>query len=322
MGNKETASQARKEYANIANTISKYEPLSMCCSEEDYDVCKKLLSENVNVISIPTDDCWMRDTGPTFVINENTKQVAGVDWIFNGYSNKFPHDNDKIIARNIIAMQGFKRFASPLILEGGSIHTDGEGTLLTTEECLLKRNPSLTKEDIEVQLQLSLGISKVIWIPKGVKYDVDTDGHVDNMCCFARPGEVILTYPSSADHFQRNRSEKAKQILEQTRDARGRSLKVHLLVHPNAILVEKSEVVPGLREEGQYLAASYINFYMANGAIIAPQFCNGEGTDKVAVDQLKGIFPEREVVGVPSALLLRGGGNIHCVTQQQPVIKS
>lgn len=162
------------------------------------------------------------------------------------------------------------------------------------------------------------GASKVIWLPKGTKYDVDTDGHVDNMCCFARPGEVILTYPSDEESFQRNRSQVAKQILEKTTDARGRKLKVHLLEHPKTQFITEDEVIPNFREIHDVLPASYVNFYMANGAIVMPYFENGEGNDIVAKKQLQQIFPDRIVKGVPTNCILRGGGNIHCITQQQP----
>lgn len=126
--------------------------MTVCCTDEEYDNAKKYLGEKINVVTISHDDSWMRDTGPTFVINRKTKQIGGIDWAFNGYSFKFPFENDKLLARKVLNMQDLKRFACPLTLEGGSIHTDGEGTLLTTEECLLKRNPDLSKDDIETQV--------------------------------------------------------------------------------------------------------------------------------------------------------------------------
>ena len=309
---------AQKEFAAVANAIAEFEPVSMCVAQVNYEVARKLVSDKVTLVPVAHDDCWARDSMPTYVQHHSSGKVAGIDWIFNGYSGKFSHENDAILARTILAMQGKERFACPMILEGGSIHTDGEGTLITTEECLLKRNPQLTKSDMETQLKMYLGVQKIIWIPEGVINDDDTDGHVDNLCCFARPGEVVLTFPSDANSIQRARSEKALAVLNASTDAKGRALKVHLLEHPKPVFIVETEMVPGLRELDRPLAASYINYYMTNGAIVMPSYENGQGLDEVAKNQLQAIFPDRKIVPVSSRLILCGGGNIHCITQQQP----
>lgn|SRR3990167_10098259 len=180
----------------------------------------------------------MRDSGPTFVINESGKKLGGIDWVFNAYGGKFPYTEDAKIARNILAMTNATRFGCPLILEGGSIHVDGEGTLLTTEECLLKRNQNLSKEDIEIQLKYFLGVSVIIWLPFGVKYDHDTDGHIDNICCFVKPGEVALTFPSDQSSFQYENSSLALKVLESSVDAKGRKIQVHKLEHPKPLYIQ------------------------------------------------------------------------------------
>lgn len=212
-----------------------------------------------------------------------------------------------------------------MILEGGSISFDGEGTLLTTEECLLNpnRNPNMTKAEIEAELKRGLGVEKVIWLPKGLFGDVDTNGHVDNFCVFARPGEVLLSWTDDEKDPQYPISQEAFKLLEEATDAKGRHLKIHKLAIPSDI-IRTAEEFGGLvqeegtieREENQRLPASYVNFYFANGAIISP--CFGVKEDAMAEKVFKEVFPEREVVMVPTREVILGGGNIHCITQQQP----
>lgn len=311
--------RVREEWAQVARAIRQFEPLSMLVAPDDEAHARTLLGDDIAIVPVAHDDCWARDSLPTFIKHPLHGTVAGVDWVFNGYSHKFPHDHDARLARTVLSMAGKARVGSPLILEGGSIHVDGEGTLLTTEECLLKRNPLLSKEDIEQQLRWALGVQVIIWLPLGVMYDDDTDGHVDNICCFARPGEVVLTYPSDPSSFQRARSEQARQILEQATDARGRKLRVHLLEHPRPLYVAQEELVEGLREAERPLAGSYVNYYLANGGVVMPSYEDGAGHDAVAQAQLQAIYPDRVVVSVPSRSILCGGGNIHCITQQQPL---
>eukprot|EP00246_Nothoceros_aenigmaticus_P006928 TRINITY_DN2035_c0_g1_i1.p1 TRINITY_DN2035_c0_g1~~TRINITY_DN2035_c0_g1_i1.p1 ORF type:complete len:313 (+),score=40.31 TRINITY_DN2035_c0_g1_i1:285-1223(+) len=276
-------------------------------------------------------DAWFRDTGPTFVVREKFKSgaevvrdVAGIKWTFNAWGGLYNDwSQDQLVALKILEVERLPRFRNSLVLEGGSIHVDGEGTCITTEECLLNpnRNPTRSKEEIEEQLKLYLNVDKVIWLPCGLRADTDTSGHVDNMCCFARPGVVLLAWTDDEADPQYERSSRAQAILSNTTDARGRTLDIRRLHVPGPLYVTKEEaeglVPPGV--EGRRLAGSYVNFYIANGGIIAPAF--GDEHDKQACARLTEAFPNYEVVMVPHARdILLGGGNIHCITQQQPAV--
>jgi len=216
------------------------------------------------------------------------------------------------------------RYRAPIVLEGGSIHADGEGTLLTTEECLLNpnRNPGLTREQIEAVLSDYLSVEKFIWLGRGV-YEDETNGHVDNICCFVRPGVVALTWTDDKADPQYEISRDAFERLSAATDAKGRKLEIHRIHQPDPVLITAEEssgvdTVEGSqpRTEGMRLAASYINFYIANGVIVMPSF--GDPHDEPAREQIAALFPERRVIAVPAREILLGGGNIHCITQQQP----
>ena len=214
------------------------------------------------------------------------------------------------------------------ILEGGSIHADGEGTLLTTEACLLSagRNPSLTKAAIEQRLKENLGVQKVLWLPCGIYHD-ETNEHVDNICAFTAPGEVVLAWTDDTNDPQYAMSQRCWEYLNSVTDAKGRRLTVHKLPLPQPVTITAKECA-GLddmngeptRIPGERLAASYVNFYIANAHVIVPQF--GDAHDRQALDILQKLFPTRKVVGVMARDILIGGGNIHCITQQIPKAKS
>jgi agmatine deiminase len=218
------------------------------------------------------------------------------------------------------------QFLNHMVLEGGSIHVDGEGTCLTTEECLLNsnRNPNMNKDEIEEQLKLYLGVEKVIWLPRGLYGDDDTNGHIDNMCCFVKPGVVLLHWVDDVNDKQHERSAEAFEVLSKATDAKGRTLSI-LKIHAPGPLFFTHDEVSGLvqnnavvRYEGHRLAASYVNFFIANGGIIAPAF-GDLVADKAAEEVFRSAFPTHKVVMIQSAReILLGGGNIHCITQQQP----
>jgi len=282
------------------------------------------------------DDSWFRDQAPLFVVHKKTKGVvAAVCFEFNAWGEVCYEswENDKLISKKIASIERVPCAFPKMILEGGSIHVDGEGTLITTTECLLepnrvnkkKRNPDLSKNQIEARLKKYLGVEKILWIPRGVHGDDDTNGHVDNMACFLRPGVVALHWTDDRDDPQYERSAEALKMLSSSTDARGRKIKVVKVHAPRKLLRTKEECL-GLapvsdgtigREEGELLPGSYINFYMANGAIILPQFGDIE-RDRMAVETLSEAMPERTIVPVMSREILCGGGNIHCITQQQP----
>jgi agmatine deiminase len=228
------------------------------------------------------------------------------------------------LARKILAHLGVGRYKAPLVMEGGAIDVDGEGTLIVTEQCLLNpnRNPNLSKAEIESHLRAYLNVQKVIWLQNGVFND-ETDGHVDNLCCFVRPGVVALTWTDDASDPQYPISQAAYEQLSRERDARGRPLQIHRIHQPTPMYITSEEAAglqpaPGSwpRPAQQRLAGTYINYYVANGGVIVPQF--DDAHDKAALEAIQTLFPEREVVGVYAREILLGGGNIHCITQQQP----
>jgi agmatine deiminase len=273
-------------------------------------------------------DAWIRDSGPTFVV-DGAGGRRGVDWRFNAWGGLegglyFPWDRDERVAAKLLEVEAADRYRAPLVLEGGAIHVDGEGTVLTTEECLLNRNrnPELSRERIEAALQEYLGAEKVVWLGRGVFND-ETDGHVDNLACFARPGVVLLTWSEDESDPQHEISRDALARLEAATDARGRSFEVIRLPSPGPLTSTAEEAsgvepAPGTqpRRGGDRLAGSYVNFYLGSSRIVFPLL--DQRFDEQAAEILRGCFPEREVVGIPTREILLGGGNIHCITQQVP----
>lgn len=322
------AKPAQAAYAEVAAAISRFEPVTVGVSAAQYDTACALLPDTVRVVELTSDDAWMRDTGPTFVINQ-TDSVRGVDWQFNAYGGPdeglYPAwDNDDRIARKVLAIERVPRYRAPLVVEGGAIHVDGEGTLITTESVLLNpnRNPGLTKSQVEAHLRDYAGAEKIIWLPEGVHAD-ETGGHVDNLCCFVRPGVVALTWTDDEADPQYAISRHAYETLSRHTDAKGRPLEIQTIHQPPPLYISGADAT-GLvatpqsapRRAGDRLAASYINFYIANGGVIAPTF--DAPTDDDALNTLRHLFPDREIVGIYSREILLGGGNIHCITQQQP----
>lgn len=321
------AKPAQKAFVNVASAIAQFEPVTMGVSPTQFVNARHLLPDTVRVVELSYNDSWMRDCGPTFVTNG--AEVRGVDWDFNAWGGLdgglyFPWDQDDLVARKVMDVERVNRYKAPLVLEGGSIHVDGEGTLLTTEECLLNpnRNPDLSRAEIEALLADYLNIEHTIWLDRGVYLD-ETSGHVDNICCFIRPGVVALTWTDDPSDPQYEISHDAYERLMNATDARGRHLEVHKIHQPGPIFItaEESLGVDSIegtlpREAGDRLAGSYINFYIANGGIVAPVF--DDPHDAAALAKLAELFPNRKVVGVPAREILLGGGNIHCITQQQP----
>lgn len=319
---------ARRAFARLIELISSSEKVIVCARYEDYDEARRLLPDRVRVVEMSSDDSWARDVAPTFVTNGS--ELRGIDWGFNAWGGLydglyFPWDKDNKMARKLCDLLEKDCYdCRSFILEGGSIHTDGEGTLLTTEECLLGRgrNPGMSKQEIEQKLCSTLGVSKVIWLRRGI-YNDETNGHIDNICTFTSPGEVVLAWTDDKNDPQYKISKECLDILEGSTDAKGRRIRVHKLPLPKPVHITDDEC-EGLdnmdgeptRTPGERLAASYVNFYIANKAVIVPQF--GDENDSRAVDILSGLFPTREVVGIYARDILIGGGNIHCITQQIP----
>jgi len=329
---REAARPAQLAFAQVARSIGQFEPVTVGVSAASFSAARLLLAGNVRVVRLAHDDCWMRDVGPTCVVNDRGT-VRGVDWHFNAWGGLngglyFPWDQDELVARRVLEMEGLARYRAPMVNEGGAIHVDGEGTALVTEECLLNpnRNPRLGRRAIEQRLRDYLGVSQIIWLGKGVFND-ETDGHIDELACFARPGVVCLSWCDKRRDPQYAISLDAWERLREARDARGRRLKVVRLPMPGPLHMRVREV-RGLaaragtkvRTAGERLAGSYANFYIANGGIVMPLL--DPHTDSLAARHLRGLFPGRRVVGVPAREILLGGGNIHCITQQIPAARA
>ena len=307
------------------------EPVTIAANPGDVEEAQTMVGPDVTVVEIPSDDAWMRDIGPTFVVNDLGLR-RGVDWEFNAWGGALGglYDewaNDDAMAAAVCARVGVERYRAPFVLEGGAIHSDGEGTLLVTEECLLNpnRNPTMSRADIEAGLRASTGCESVIWLGLGVVND-ETDGHVDNLACFVRPGVVVLTWTDDRSDPQYERSLDARRRLDSAVDAHGRSLEVHVLHQPGPLVVTGAEAagvqaVAGTqpRVAGTRLAASYVNYYPANDCIVMPSL--DAVFDASAQETLEALFPGRQVEGVAAREILLGGGNIHCITQPVPLGK-
>lgn len=297
-------------YAGFIKAIAEFEPVSVLVNPNELENVKKLFEEsNIELLPIEHNDAWLRDNGPTFVIDEDGNR-AGVNWSFNAWGGKYaPWDLDDEVAPKILGHYNIKKFDAPLVMEGGSLHTDGEGTLLTTEECLLNpnRNPDLTREQIEAYLKQYLNIEKVIWLKRGLSGD-ETDGHVDNIACFAAPGKIIMqTCDDPSDENYKITLENL-EILNNSTDAKGRKLEIIQINQP-----------PRADYEGERLTLSYLNFYFVNDGIILPTFGgNAADADKKAEEILSLAFPDRKIRAVDGIEVIKEGGNVHCTTQQMP----
>jgi len=317
------AAPAQQTFARVAAAIAGFEPVTMGVSQGQLQRARAMLPNNVQVVELASNDSWMRDCGPTFVTNGSS--LRAVDWDFNAWGGLYTDFSlDQQVARKVAEIEEAERYKAPLIMEGGSIHVDGQGTLLTTKECLLNenRNPQLNQAQIETYLHAYLNVERIIWLERGIYLD-ETSGHVDNICCFLRPGEVALAWTDDTSDPQYEISRENEEIIKSTVDGRGRRLKVHRVHVPAPVTITQAEsegVLPvdGTlpRLAGDRLAASYVNFYFCNGGAVVPTF--NDPMDAVALAQLQALLPERKVVGVPSREILLGGGNIHCITQQVP----
>jgi agmatine deiminase len=326
------AKPAQAAFVEIARVISSFEPVSMCVSPEQYLNARHVLPAQVRLVEMTSNDAWARDCGPTFVIDYNGG-VRGVDWKFNAWGGLrsglyFPWDQDDLVGYKILEIENVVRYEGPMVLEGGSIEVDGESTLMTTRECLLNpdRNPELSQAQIENYLSEYLGIQKIIWLDHGV-YNDETEGHIDNLARFVRPGVVLLDWTDDRNDPQYEISKDAYERLSKAVDARGRSLEVIKMPQPGPLYMSEEEargidVIEGTqpRQAGLRLAASYVNYYCCNGAVIMPLL--DATTDHTAISIFQRVFPERKIVPVSAREVLLGGGDIHCITQQQPAEQS
>ncbi len=337
------AREARRAFRDVIAAIAESEHVYVAVSETSRASAKELLcgeqqwQKNVTLFAVETDDAWARDVAPTFVRKEDGKnppQICAVNWEFNAWGGTVDGlyaswEKDNAFAGCFADRFGYELIdAAPFVLEGGSVHSDGEGTVLVTEACLLSagRNPRLFREEIEERLRRYLGAEKVLWLPRGIYMD-ETNEHVDNVCAFLRPGEVVLAWTDDTSDPQYELSKQCLDYLEGVRDAKGRKITVHKLPIPTHPVCLTEAEVEGYafeegedeREIGERLAASYVNFYFSNGAVVMPVFGGeNEESDMRAVALMQQWNPGRKVIPVYARDILTGGGNIHCITQQIP----
>jgi agmatine deiminase len=300
--------EVRRNLGAVALAIARYEPVSMLVRAEDMAVAKSLVGSDVDLVECALDDLWIRDTGPVFV-RDGRGRLGGIDFNFNGWGGKQAHRHDAEVARFVTGLSRVAMVETSLVLEGGGIEVDGQGTALATESAILNknRNPGLSKADCERELKRLLGVEKIIWLP-GIRDKDITDGHIDFYARFARPGVVVAAYDSDPDSFDHAVTKRHLALLREAIDAHGRALDVVVLQAP----VDVRE-----RYAGDDFAAGYLNYYVCNGAVIAPQFGDAEA-DGTAKEALQRLFPDRDVVQVAIDGIAAGGGGIHCATQQQP----
>jgi agmatine deiminase len=323
------ARPAQEAVLKVAAAIRHFETVNLGVIPELFDGVRAITPPGVQAANLEYDDIWLRDIGPTFLVAEQPDTLRSIQWRFNAWGGLYkPYNRDLTVPREIssdaFGREMRDRYAAPIVLEGGGVHVDGQGTVLVTEECVLdpKRNPGMTREQAEAVLRDYLGITQVIWLGKGVFND-ETSGHIDNLACFVAPGKVCLAWTDDKHDPQYAISLDAWERLNDARDALGRRLEVFKVPMPGPLHMTEEEargLVPSesmkRRHAGDRLAASYVNFYFANGGIIMPLL--DPSTDEAAAAVLRRACPDRLIVGAPAREILLGGGGIHCITQQIP----
>ena len=324
------AKPAQRVYIEVAKAISQFEPVTMCVKADQYENARALLPPNIRIVEISSNDAWMRDIGPTFVKNDKG-EVRGVDWGFNAWGGLdeglyFPWDLDLLVKQKVMDIEQISRYdATDIIIEGGAITVDGEGTLITTEQCVLNpnRNRNLSKKEMEDKLIEYLNVEKIIWLKDGLVGD-ETDGHVDEVVFFVRPGEVAMGWTDDQNHPQYEVLQDAYKRLSEATDAKGRKLKINKIQMPKQKSLSEAESMEIDYSRFSYnrspnltFISTYINCYLCNGGVVLPTF--NDPQDEHAIAAFQKMFPDRKIVTVNTREISVGGGNIHCITQQQPL---
>ena len=299
--------QARRAYAEVARAVAEFEPVTMIARPDLTAQASLYCGTGISTLPMPQDDSWTRDTGPVF-LTDGAGGLAGLDFRFNGWGDAYQdYAQDAAMARRVLEHTSASRLASTMVCEGGAIHVDGEGTCLACAPSILdpKRNPGLGREEAETELRSCLGVTTVIWLP-GALDDDETGGHIDNHACFVRPGVVLALAGGGEADPSNDALTRNLEVLRTARDARGRTLEVLTVPQPKT----------RARHDGTRLTLSYVNFYLANGAVLMPAF--DDAADKSAFRIIAGAFPERQVIQIDALEIVQGGGGIHCITLQQP----
>jgi agmatine deiminase len=295
--------QAKADYAAVARAIAAFEPVLMVANPGDAADVRGHCGSAIEVLELPINDSWMRDNGPVFVRN-GAGELAVVGFQFNAWGDRWhPYDDDARVPERIARHLGLPFYRAPFVLEGGSFMVDGEGTVITTEQCLLNpnRNPTMDRAAIEDGLRAYLGATTVVWLPFGHTLDIGpeaTDGHVDGIAAYVAPGHVLLEVPADPAATEHESGLANEAALLAARDAADREFRISPL------------------DPGPDAQLAYANLYVANGAVFVPTA--GDAADAPVLAALGSVFPDREVVGVPGRALNFGGGGPHCVTQQVP----
>lgn len=310
-GTDDEAHAARSTWAAVANAVVGFEPVTMLVAPDDVETARRYLHPDVEVLTAELNDAWMRDTGPSFVLDGGGR-LGAVDWVFNGWGGQdwAAWDKDSLVAAEVSARSGARHLVSALVNEGGGIHVDGEGTVLVTETVQLDpgRNPGLDKSDVEAELARTIGATHVIWLPRGLTRDSEkfgTRGHVDIVAAIPSPGTLLVHSQQNPQHPDFEVSRQIISYLATTRDAAGREW--------NIIEVPAPET---LTDGDGFVDYSYINHVVVNGGVIACTFA--DPMDEKALRILGDAYPGRKVIGVDARELFARGGGIHCITQQQP----
>jgi agmatine deiminase len=299
---------AREDHLEVARAIARFEPVTMLADPQDVAEARGRCGDAVKVVAMPLDDSWLRDSGPTFLVDSAGARAAAA-FTFNAWGGKYqPHDQDAAVGGQVAALAGLPVYRSTLVVEGGGFLSDGEGTLITAETCVLNpnRNPGWTKTEADAELRAMLGVQKVIWLPGDVT-DSETDGHVDGFVAYVNPATVLCEVVADPLDPRYAIMAENRRALEAETDARGRRFTLLPILE-----APRSAVPPG----ADGYCRSYVNFYIANSAVIAPAY--GIAEDAAVFESLGRAFPDRAIVPVPLKALFRGGGGIHCITQQEP----
>jgi agmatine deiminase len=295
------------EMASLASAIRRYQPVSIVADPAFADEARAHLGPSIDVVPLVNDDIWMRDTGPSFVLDSKGR-LGAVSWSFNTWGDKFDgHERDATLAGRLADHLAVDGFVAGIIAEGGGLHVDGDGTAVLTESSIINdnRNPGMSKADIEAHLNAALGTEKIIWLP-GPGGDSITDGHIDGIMTFVKPGVALFEVTDDPNHPKFEALKEKKRAFELATDARGRRIEFAVLKRPKKV-----------RSAEKGFCDIYVNCLVVNGAVIMPRF-GDDAADAEAQAIFRRAFPGRDIVALDIDSIAEGGGGIHCITQQQP----